>query len=463
MPVRPTAEIRFEYTVPVLVIGGGACGLCAALAANEAGAEALVLERDQRPTGSTSLSQGLIPAAGSRFQRAKGVDDTPELMAADIQKKARNGADPAVVRALCDASGPTIDWLADAHGLDLHLVDNFLYPGMSRHRMHGTPNQDGAELQSGLLAAAARRGIDVLTHARVQDLFADETGRVTGAAFTRPDGAVETVGAGAVVLACNGFGGNAGMLRRYVPEIAEAEYWGHAGNTGDAVAWGEALGADTSDMGAYQGHGSVAPGFGLPLTWAVVTGGGIQVNLAGERFANEMRGYSEHAVEVLKQPGRVAWSIYDTRCEQPALSFEEYRQLVALGGVKRGETVAGLAAITGLPEAALTRTLQQAAAWTQGDGADPLGRDFKQTPPLAPPYLAVRTGPALFHTQGGLVIDAEAHVLRPDGTRLPNLLAAGGAARGVSGPSSWGYLAGNGLLTAVVGGRIAGTSAARLI
>lgn len=462
MPVRPATDARFEYGVPVVVIGGGACGLCAALAAKEGGAEALVLERDERPTGSTSLSQGLIPAAGTRLQREKGIEDSPELMAADIQAKARNGADPAIVRALAEASGPAVDWLTDAQGLDLHVVDDFLYPGMSRHRMHGSPNQDGAELQSGLLAAVERAGIDVITSAQAQDLFVDGGGRIAAVSFARPDGTVETVGAGAVVLACNGFGGNPEMLRRYTPEIAEAEYWGHAGNSGDAVAWGAAMGAAMADMGAYQGHGSVTPAFGLPLTWAVVTGGGIQVNLDGQRFANEMRGYSEHAVEVLKQPGRAAWSLYDTRCERPALGFDEYRQLVALGGVKRADSVAGLAEATGLPEAALARTLADIADWNEGRGRDPLGRDFSLTPKLAPPYLAVRTGGALFHTQGGLVIDAAARVLRQDGTALPNLFAGGGAARAVSGPSSWGYLAGNGLLSAVVLGRTAGAGAARV-
>lgn len=462
MPIRPWADASFEYCVPVVVIGAGACGLCAALAAKECGAEVLVLERDERPTGSTSLSQGLIPAAGTRFQREKGIEDSPALMAADIQAKARNGADPAIVRALAEASGPTVDWLADSHGLDLHVIDDFLYPGMLRHRMHGSPNQDGAELQSGLLAAVQRAGIDVITNARARDLFVDPNSRITSVSFARPDGTVETVGTGALVLACNGFGGNPEMVRRYMPEITEAEYWGHAGNTGDAVAWGTAVGAATADMGAYQGHGSVAQAFGLPLTWAVVTGGGVQVNLGGQRFANEMRGYSEHAVEVLKQPGRAVWSLYDTRCERPALGFEEYCQLVVLGAVKRADSVAGLAEATGLPEAALTRTLADIAAWSEGCGRDPLGRNFLLTPKLAPPYLAVRTSGALFHTQGGLVIDTAARVLREDGTALPNLFAGGGAARGVSGPSSWGYLAGNGLLSAVVLGRIAGTGAAQV-
>jgi fumarate reductase flavoprotein subunit len=82
---------------------------------------------------------------------------------------------------------------------------------------------------------------------------------------------------------------------------------------------------------------------------------------------------------------------------------------------------------------------------------------------LAPPFRAVRVTGALFHTQGGLVIDTAARVLRPDGRPLPNLFAGGGAARGLSGPSRWGYLSGNGLLSATVLGRIAGQSAAALV
>jgi fumarate reductase flavoprotein subunit len=70
---------------------------------------------------------------------------------------------------------------------------------------------------------------------------------------------------------------------------------------------------------------------------------------------------------------------------------------------------------------------------------------------------------ALFHTQGGLAVDASGRVLREDGSALPNLYAGGGAARGVSGPSCWGYIAGNGLLTATTFGRLAGAAAARQV
>ena len=266
-----------------------------------------------------------------------------------------------------------------------------------------------------------------------------------------------------LILACNGFGGNREMVAQFIPEMADAEYYGHNSNTGDAVDWGMALGAALADMGSYQGHGSVAYPHGLPLTWAVMTQGGFQVNLDGYRFADEMRGYSEHAQEVIKQPGHLAWNIYDERCEKPALGFHDYREIVKLGAVKRANTIDELASLTDLPSKTLARTFEDVARYAAGEKPDPLGRDFTKQPPLRAPYLAAKINGALFHTQGGLVIDAQARVLRPDGTPLPNVFAGGGAARGLSGPSSWGYMSGNGLLSATVLGRLAGLSAARLI
>jgi len=455
MPVKPAEQAVFEFSVPVVVVGAGACGLTAALSLVEKGVEVLVLERDENPSGSTSLSAGLIPAAGTRLQREKGLEDSPEQFAADITAKAHGLNDPVVVNAVAQASGPTVDWLIDNQKLDLHLVEGFRYPGHSRLRMHGPRSQAGADLESMLLAAAAKAGVDVMTSASVEDLYADSDGRIRAVGFRRPDDTMEVVGCDAVILACNGFGGNPDKVKEYIPEMANAEYFGHTSNTGDAIDWGVALGADTKDLGAYQGHGSVAVPYGSLLTWAVISTGGIQVNQNGERFADEMQGYSEHAQQVLRQPGKVAWDIYDSRCEAPALAFQDYKELVAAGGVRQADSIEALAAVTGLPEQALTSTLQHVASYAAGDSVDPLGRDFTVTPPLAPPYRAVKVTGALFHTQGGLAIDHAARVLRSDGRPLPNLYAGGGAARGLCGPAAFGYLSGNGLLTAVVLGRIA--------
>jgi fumarate reductase flavoprotein subunit len=96
-------------------------------------------------------------------------------------------------------------------------------------------------------------------------------------------------------------------------------------------------------------------------------------------------------------------------------------------------------------------------------GQDRHGRRFLAGQSCSPPYHAVKVTGALFHTQGGLAVDAEGRVRRRDGTSFPNLFAAGGAAAGVSGSVAAGYLSGNGLLTATVLGRLTGEAAARQI
>ena len=261
----------------------------------------------------------------------------------------------------------------------------------------------------------------------------------------------------------NGYGGNPEMVARHIPEMAEAEYFGHPGNTGDAVKWGEALGAEARDMGAYQGHGSVAHPQRILITWALMMQGAFQVNAEGRRFSNEHGGYSEQSVAVLGQPGRVAWNVYDRRLHELGMTFEDYRQAEAAGAVRSADSIETLAELAGLPAGALAATMSETGGFARGEAADPFGRDFTAKPALEPPYHAVKVTGALFHTQGGLVIDRNARVVRENGGALPNLFAGGGAARGLSGPSRWGYLSGNGLLTAVTLGRIAGREAARLV
>jgi fumarate reductase flavoprotein subunit len=452
-PATPVAHY------PVVVVGGGGAGLVAALAARDAGADVLVLERDPAPRGTTAMSTGLIPAAGTPEQAAAGVEDSPERMAADIIGKA-GVTDEAVVRALAGQSAAVVAWLRETHGVPLSLVTGFLYPGHSAMRMMGTPNRTGEELMAALDRACGAAGVDVLTDALVADLVADADGRVTALVLARPDGAREVVSCDALVLACSGFGGNRAMVERFIPEIAGAVFHGHPGNKGDAVAWGEALGAAVADMDAYQGHGGLAAGHGIPILWPLIMEGGVQVNREGRRFANEALGYSVQAARVVAQPGGVAWSVFDARGDALMRQFDDYGQALAAGAVVMAESLEALAVRCGLPGHALAETMAEVAACVRGEAACPFGRDFTGKPELAGPWFAARVNGALFHTQGGLRVDTAARVLRPDGTALPNLLAAGGAARGLSGPGAAGYIAGNGLLAATGLGFLAGRTAA---
>lgn len=449
--VAPTPATGFDFDIETLIVGAGACGLVAALAAHEEGQMVLAVEADPAPSGSTALSAGLVPAAGTRFQRDAGIDDTHDLFAADIQKKAKNENDPALVAALAQGAAPAVEWLADRFSLPFSLVDDFDYPGHSRRRMHGLPTRSGRELIDRLRSACEAAGIDIVCGRRATTLFHDGD-RVTGIEATLPDGTTERIGCGRLVLACSGFGGNRAMVAEHMPHIIDAVWFGHDGNQGDAVLWGQGLNAATAQMGAYQGHGNVAHPHGILITWAVITAGGVQVNARGERFWDESQGYSEAARAVLAQPDGYAWAVFDTRIASIARQFADFKDAEAQGAIRTADTLAELADMMGVPSGALTETLDAIPA----DGTDAFGRPFSGAP-LAPPYCAVKVTAALFHTQGGLAVDpATARVKRRDGRLFPNLFAAGGAAVGVSGSGDSGYLSGNGLLGAVVLGRIAG-------
>lgn len=460
MSVEPAGGVTFDAEVPVVVVGAGAAGLVAALAAREAGAEVVVLERDPIPRGSTALSAGLIPAAGTRWQRAAGIEDSPAQFAADIMAKAHDEPDPALVACLTARCGAVLEWLADTHGLPFSVISDFNYPGHSAHRMHGLPTRSGAELMDRLSQAAAAAGVDILCDAHVRTLHADAGGRVRGLAYARPDGAVERIGCHALVLACNGYGGSRALVARYVPALADALYFGHPGNQGDALLWGEALGAKTRDLSGHQGHGSVAHPAGILITWATITEGGVQVNTEGHRFSDEMQGYSEQAAHVLRQPGGVAWTVFDARIAAIARQFEDFRQAEAAGAILTATDAAALAGAMRVPAPTLQATLHEVAVLKSAGGTDRFGRGFAGSPPLQPPFCAVRVTGALFHTQGGLAVDGRAAVLGAGGGALPNLFAAGGAACGVSGRAASGYLSGNGLLSAVALGHVAGQAAA---
>jgi fumarate reductase flavoprotein subunit len=449
----------FELSFDVVVVGAGACGMSAGLAAAEAGAETLVIERDATPLGSTAMSTGLIPAAGTPEQAALGIADDPQILLADIVRKTKGQVDVAVAARLAEESAHTVAWLRDSHGVPLTLVQGFLYPGHSHMRMYGTPNRTGSELEAALEAALARSGAELLTSARVETLFVEDD-HVRGVEVVRPDGGAQQIGCGALILACCGFGANAAMVREWIPEMADAVYHGHPGNTGDAMDWADALGAELADMTGYQGHGGLAAGHGVPILWPVIMEGGFQVNREGRRFSDESLGYSEQAAKVNAQPGHVAWSLYDERLHQIMHQFDDYHDALRAGAVMTAQTWDALARTAGLPVEAVLQTVREVEAMAKGEAQDAFGRDFTGKPVLSGPFYAVRVTGALFHTQGGLAVDADARVKRKDGDVFPNLFAGGGAARGLSGPHANGYIAGNGLLTATTLGKIAGRVAA---
>ncbi|MFP3929304.1 MAG: FAD-binding protein, partial [Desulfobacteraceae bacterium] len=207
-----------------------------------------------------------------------------------------------------------------------------------------------------------------------------------------------------------------------------------------------------------QANGSVAHPHGTLLTWAVISLGGYQVNRQGRRFVNEDHGYSEHALDVLAQPGGVAVEIFDQRIYDKIREYEDFQRCLEMGAVKTGKSIEAIASLFGMdPEVLKAAHLDFQGAACEG-AADSMGRtDVKQ--PLSPPFYAVQVTGALFHTQGGLKVDHHGRVISSSGGVIPNLYAGGGTAAGFSGNRVSGYLSANGLLAALTLGRLAGRHA----
>jgi fumarate reductase flavoprotein subunit len=461
MPIVRDRLPTFASSVPVIVVGAGAAGALAALAARDAGAKVLVLDGDATPTGATALSSGMIPAAGTAAQRAREIDDSPTQFAADIQAKSNGRSAAHLVEAYTQEAAGTLAWLERVGGLGFELVDG-VPPGHGRPRMHALAERGGTALLSALYRALAAGGVRLQPGARVTDLYVDADLRVRGVRCLRGGREPIDIGCSALVLATNGFAGNVELVARHLPDVRALPFAGHDGSNGDALGWGEELGAAIEDLDGFQAHSSVVMPQRLQLPWALMTEGAIQVNRLGERFGNEHEGYSESALFVLAQPEGIAFNIYDERIHEVGLAMPNYPEAVAKGLIKRGPTLRELAERLGIEPQGLEQSVALVNALAFEQDMDEFGRTFRGEQMLLGPYYGVQVTGALLATEGGLAIDRSGQVLRPDGSALPNLLAAGGAARGISGDGGGGYLEGNGLLAAVVGGYLAGRKAAEL-
>ena len=453
----------WDMEVDVLVIGAGGCGLTAAIAAHDEGASVAIVEKREQPGGNTALSTGSIPGAGSRFQRAAQIEDSPATMVADLLRITGEHDLGQVSNTLVAMSAELCEWLVDRVPARMSLITDYCHVGHTIPRLHAPTSRRGQDLMDDLLAGVAARDIPLAVGNPVQSLLTSETGAVIGAHIGGKGVESSRIKAGKVILACNGFAGNRALVSEFCPEIAGAEYFGALGSQGEAVIWGRELGAGLANMGAYQGYAAVAYPHGSLLSWTTIEKGGILVNAQGERFGNEDLGYSGYARLVLAQQGEV-FAIFDEQMKAIASKEEEFCELVNLGGVKSAASVEELAALFKLPADALVRTVEAYNAAASGQGQDPFGRSKFALAPLQNSYWICRVTPGLFHTQGGLAIDSAGHVLKTDGTPIPNLFAGGGAAGGISGrEGAAGYASGNGLLTAIGLGYLSGRAAAREI
>ncbi len=448
----------------VIVVGAGAAGLAAALAAAKAGASVLVADAGERVGGSSRLSGGHFYAAGTTAQREAGIADDADAMFEHYMTLNQWMVDPAVVRRYCDLSAPTFEWIREL-GVEFPAAGVYVSGVGSVPRGH-QPEGAGEAVVQVLEGHCQKHGVEVLLDARVDRLLEGSAGTVSGIAIG-PDKATS----GAVILATGGFGANQEMLERFYPQAVNAGDWrwyiGTESAQGDGIALGESVGA------VIDGHGRglllTTPGFSRDLE-VLLPGWLILVNRQGHRFVDEAAPYSVLG-GVIERQGGAAFAVFDEAARagaKPSPMSQAYwvddvlARKADEGRIHRAMTLEALAQSMAVDVEGLSGTVQRYNADVQR-GSD--GAYFK-TQGLAPiaeaPFYGVEVRPAIVcWTGAGVRIDAQTRVLNKREAPISGLYAAGETVGNLHGDR---YIGGGGSFgPCLVFGKLAGEQAAAYV
>jgi 3-oxosteroid 1-dehydrogenase len=339
----------------------------------------------------------------------------------------------------------------------LRVMLSRLWSSLRGRKMYAMGNALAIGLRQGLVDA----GVPVHYETELSDLLIED-GRVVGVRVVHHGSPTTIRARRGVILGSGGFEKNLEMREKYQPQPTSIDWTtGSVNNTGGGILAGIAAGAQTDLLDdAWWG-----PTIPLPSgPWFCLAErnlpGSIIVNAAGRRFMNEAMPYVEavHATYAGEATGVQhvpAWMVIDQRYRNrylfaglsPRQPFPGrwYKN----GTVKTADTLAGLAEEIGVPADALEETVRR----FNGFAASGVDEDFHRgesgydryysDPTVKPnpslhaidqaPYYAVKIVPGDLGTKGGLVTDERARVLRPDGSVISGLYAAGNVSAAVMG------------------------------
>jgi 3-oxosteroid 1-dehydrogenase len=525
-------ETPLPAEVDVVVIGAGAAGMSAALAAGEHGLDTVLLEKSAYFGGSTARSGGGVWIPGNYALKAAGQDDPLEnsklyldSIVGDVVPKIRRDTyvdRGAEVMDFIKAKTPVrFTWVPDyadyhpeqpggrAKGRTVEPIPmdarflgdelDHLHPPYTkapanmivtqadfrkislglrtirgpitmvkvtlkrlvsllfRRRMYAMGNAIAIGLRQGLRDS----GVPVHYETELQDLVIED-GRVVGVRVVR-DGVESVVRARrGVILGSGGFERNAELREKYLPQPTSADWTtGSQFNTGGGLLAGVAAGAE-ADLMDDAWWGPTIPLPGRP--WFCLAErnlpGSIIVNSAGQRFMNEALPYVEAVHEIYKGEatgvGHVpAWMVIDQRYRNryvfaglmPRQPFPGrwYKN----GVVRKADTIEALAAEIEVPAESLAATVDRFNGFAKSGTDEDFHRGesaydkYYSDPTVKPnpslhtidegPFYAVKIVPGDLGTKGGLVTDEQARVLRPDGSVIAGLYAAGNVSSAVMG------------------------------
>lgn len=446
--------------VDICVVGAGAGGITAGMAAVDAGFKTVILEKLAVIGGGGNYMEGTF-AVGSRLQIKDNVGVTPEKQFKRVMDFHHWRINGKALNSWLKQTATTIDWL-EAHGIHFEGVHTAFIDG--NRTWHMFEGGHGSSLIKNFAQKIEAKGGQILTSTPAKSLIIDKAGVVRGVVAKNDDGDTITIHAKAVIIATGGFSCNPEMVKKYLP-YAGYESAGSPGRTGDGVQMLEKAGAKLVNMNVTMQAGLWLKGVptGLQFGKDGVTNATyvrllaalfqpyLKVSPRGERFADETLPL-EYISNAAEEIGGEAFAVFDdnTRLEMiqkglprgyfgmvaPGTKFDNFDKLFAQG-VKDGfcykaSSLKELAEKTGMDYARLKKTVDRMNAMTKNQKDDEYYKDSQWLREVKKgPFYAIKGSLRTYATVGGASVNEYFQPLRADGSVIKGLYAIGQDAGGL--------------------------------
>ncbi|HPV48581.1 MAG TPA: flavocytochrome c [Smithellaceae bacterium] len=457
-----------EYDI--VIIGSGFAGLAAAIEARKLCSSVVILEKMAVPGGNSTISGGLFAAAGSPLQAKENIDDSPELMLADMLAAGNNYNYRELARIVAERSTEALLWTMSELGVKYKPKLSHL-GGHSVPRTYNTVNTSGAGIIRPMLVHLREMEAPIRLKSLLTDLITDEAGGVEGVEIredyifpNRESGSVKRIRARqAVILATGGFSQDKEFRAIQNPMLTEdIESTNHKGATAESLILALKAGATPVQLSMIQ-LGPWASrdeeGFGVGSMFSMLAGFpyGILIDLrTGKRFVNEQAD-RKLLVDAMLSSDRESIAIVDEMGVQHASTLN---QCLKRGVVRKFDTIDDLAIANQAPLLPLKHTIDSYNSLIESGQDDHFGKPIPSDllPIKHPPYYCIRLISKVHHCMGGIRINARAQVIRiEDNQPISRLYAAGEITGGIHGASRLGS---NAIPECLIFGRIAGINAA---
>ena len=509
------AAADFKTSADVIVVGAGGAGMVAAATAVDNGATVIVLEKMAMLGGNTARSEGnmsamdpepekLLPmtqavrdiiakytnskvacspeaaelqktvlkqlaehdAAGKKY-----IFDSPELFALQTIVGGNCKNDAKLVLTMTRNATAAMKWLdAQSDMTWFHVPRSWvdvgiggLYPrGQWPRQADGkTPISTYDAYIRPLAAKVEAAGNPIYKNMKVVSVERDASGRVTGVKAVDRKGVERVFSGRSVVLAAGGYGANLQMVKKY-NDISVTVTSNSPATTGEVLEEAVAAGAGLTGMEWIQIHPHGNPKNGeLESAIAARPSDTPYVNRDGLRFVDETGRRDEISYGILKQPGQVAFSIYDQRTiEEKKVEEKKIESAIAHGYAFKADTLEDLARQAGIDWKNFEKTMKayNEASVSQNTKSLPVPKILIGNPVVKAPFYAVPITTTIHHTMGGLRINEKTQILDKNGNVIPGLYAAGEITGGIHGGNRLGR---NALTDLLVFGHIAGQEVAK--